>query len=112
MDEEKQSHGTPDSSSDSPETDLERNAEVEDFFHRLMERQDMKRPKPSPEAIAAALQAMQRLGAAVGEGDDPAASIDAPALNGVESGCPVAKKMVADPRQLGDDDPDVFAARS
>ncbi|PYX87098.1 MAG: hypothetical protein DMG68_12940 [Acidobacteria bacterium] len=88
MDEEKQSHGTPDSSSDSPETDLERNAEVEDFFHRLMERQDMKRPKPSPEAIAAALQAMQRLGAAVGEGDDPAASIDAPALNGVESGCP------------------------
>lgn len=79
----------PDPSSDSPEAGLEANPEVEDFFHRLMERQDMKRPKPSPEAIAAALQAMQRLGAAVGNGaDDPAASIDADSPHEPGAGCP------------------------
>ncbi|HET7209267.1 MAG TPA: nuclear transport factor 2 family protein [Terriglobales bacterium] len=42
---------------------LEGNPDVEDFFHRLLEKQDMRRPKPGPEAIAAALQAIQRLGA-------------------------------------------------
>jgi ketosteroid isomerase-like protein len=89
VDEEKQSQGTPGSSANSPETNLEGNPEVEDFFHRLMERQDMKRPKPSPEAIAAALQAMQRLGAAVGNGaDDPASSIDPDPMTEAGSGCP------------------------
>lgn len=89
VDEEKQPQATPSPSSEPPDTDLEGNPEVEDFFHRLMERQDMKRPKPSPEAIAAALQAMQRLGAAVGNGaDDPAASMDADPVGDVGSGCP------------------------
>lgn len=89
MDEEKQTQGTPGPSSDSPETDLEANPEVEDFFHRLMERQDMKRPKPSPEAIAAALQAMQRLGAAVGNGaDEVEVPIESEPLSGADSGCP------------------------
>lgn len=41
---------------------LERNPAVEAFFQRLLEKQDLHRPKPSPEAIAAALQAIQRLG--------------------------------------------------
>lgn len=44
---------------------VERNSEVEEFFHKLMEKQDMRRPKPSPEAISAALQAIQRLGARI-----------------------------------------------
>jgi uncharacterized protein (TIGR02246 family) len=44
---------------------VERNPEVEEFFHRLMEKQDMRRPKPSPESITAALQAIQRLGARI-----------------------------------------------
>ena len=44
---------------------VERNPEVEEFFHRLMEKQDIRRPKPGPEAITAALQAIQRLGARI-----------------------------------------------
>ena len=60
MAEEKQPKGGGDPA-DIPDSDLEANPEVEDFFHRLMEKQDMRRPKPSPEAIAAALQAMHRL---------------------------------------------------
>lgn len=44
---------------------MERNREVEEFFQRLMEKQDIRRPKPSAEAIAAALQAIQRLGARI-----------------------------------------------
>ncbi len=42
-------------------SDLERNSEVEEFFKRLMEKQEMRRPKPNDEAIASALQAIQRL---------------------------------------------------
>ena len=44
---------------------VERNPEVEEFFHKLMEKQEMRRPKPGPEAINAALQAIQRLGARI-----------------------------------------------
>jgi ketosteroid isomerase-like protein len=44
---------------------VERNPEVEEFLHRLMEKQDIRRPKPSPEAVAAAVQAIQRLGARI-----------------------------------------------
>jgi ketosteroid isomerase-like protein len=61
VDEEKETkHSDP--SSAASEGELERNPQVEEFFQRLMEKQDMRRPKPSPEAIAAALQAMHRLG--------------------------------------------------
>ena len=49
----------------SGEERVERNPEVEEFFHKLMEKQDIRRPKPSPEAIGAALQAIQRLGARI-----------------------------------------------
>lgn len=41
----------------------ERNSDVEEFFQRLMDKQDIRRPKPSAEAIAVALQVIQRLGA-------------------------------------------------
>ena len=53
-----------DAASNGFEADLERNPEVEEFFKRLMEKQEMRHPKPGPEAIAAALQAIQRLGVA------------------------------------------------
>ena len=49
----------------SPEERGERNPEVEEFFHRLMEKHDLRRPKPGAEAIAAALQAIQRLGSRI-----------------------------------------------
>jgi ketosteroid isomerase-like protein len=49
----------------SPEERVERNPEVEEFFHRLMEKHDLRRPKPGAEAIAAALQAIQRLGSRI-----------------------------------------------
>lgn len=62
---------------------MERNPEVEQFFHRLMEKQDIRRPKPSPEAIAAALQAIQRLGARI---EAQQASGDAGGNSGVEGG--------------------------
>jgi ketosteroid isomerase-like protein len=47
-------------SSDSQD-ELALNSTVDEFFHRL--RSDMRRPLPSQEAIASALQAMQRLAA-------------------------------------------------
>lgn len=63
VDEKKQPEaGMPLSGPSGAEAGLERNPEVEQFFQRLMEKNDMKRPKPSDEAIAAALQAIQRLG--------------------------------------------------
>jgi uncharacterized protein (TIGR02246 family) len=62
VDEEKQPEGAVPPPSGGAESGLERNPEVEQFFQRLMEKNDMKRPKPSDEAIAAALQAIQRLG--------------------------------------------------
>jgi ketosteroid isomerase-like protein len=62
VDEDKPTKGSGDLSSAAPGDELEQNPQVEEFFRRLMEKQDMRRPKPSPEAIAAALQAMNRLG--------------------------------------------------
>jgi uncharacterized protein (TIGR02246 family) len=53
---------------------VEGNPEVEEFFHKLMEKQDIRRPKPGPEAISAALQAIQRLGARI-EAQEVAAGI-------------------------------------
>lgn len=67
MDEAKQPKKTNQPSPLDAEGELEPNAEVEDFFNRLMEKNEMRRPKPSPEAIAAALQAMQRMGVAGGD---------------------------------------------
>jgi len=69
VDESKQPKNPNQASPLDAEGELEPNAEVEDFFHRLMEKTEMRRPKPSPEAIAAALQAMQRLGVASGDGE-------------------------------------------
>jgi uncharacterized protein (TIGR02246 family) len=65
---------------------VERNPEVEAFFHKLMEKQDIRRPKPSPEAISAALQAIQRLGARI-EAEESAGS--AQEGQGSGSGCRV-----------------------
>jgi ketosteroid isomerase-like protein len=70
-----------------PEGELERNSEVEDFFHKLMEKNEMRRPKPSPEAIAAALQAMQRLGIA---GADLDSSLPSEPGSGAATGEPCA----------------------
>lgn len=75
MDEEKETKHSTDPPSATSEGELERNPQVEEFFHRLMEKQDMRRPKPSPEAIAAALQAMHRLGLGPeGEGQEEASN--------------------------------------
>ena len=46
-----------------PEGELAQNAAVDDFFRRL--KQDLHHPKPGTEAIAAALQAVQRLASQV-----------------------------------------------
>jgi len=62
VDSEKQ---PPAESSSTAEERVERNPAVEDLFHRLMDKHDMRRPKPSSEAIAAALQVIQRLGARI-----------------------------------------------
>lgn len=79
VDEEKQPEGAmPPSAPSGAESGLERNAEVEQFFQRLMEKHDMKRPKPSDEAIAAALQAIQRLGT-IGSSEVQEFPEDAPA---------------------------------
>lgn len=64
MNDEKQPESTPPPTSSSAESGLERNPDVEEFFQRLIEKHDMRRPRPSDEAIAAALQAIQRLGEA------------------------------------------------
>src|SRR5690349_8398528 len=60
MDNEKQS-GKParNSPSQNPAAEPTPNTEVDEFFRRL--KHDMRWPKPSPEAMAAALQATQRL---------------------------------------------------
>jgi ketosteroid isomerase-like protein len=58
--------------SGNPSPELERNSEVEEFFKRLVEKQGLRRPKPGDEAIAAALQAIQRLGAAQSIKEQPA----------------------------------------
>jgi ketosteroid isomerase-like protein len=71
------------------EAELEPNAEVEDFFHRLMEKNEMRRPKPSPEAIAAALQAMQRLGVSGGD-EEPVQQTEAGGEGAsIGAACPV-----------------------
>jgi ketosteroid isomerase-like protein len=49
----------PTRSSPEPEGELVQNPAVDDFFRRL--KQDLRQPKPGTEAIAAALQAVQRL---------------------------------------------------
>lgn len=77
---------------------VERNPEVEEFFHRLMEKQDIRRPKPSPEAIAAALQAIQRLGARI---EAQQASGDAAESNAGEGG-EAACRMCGHPNAVGD----------
>lgn len=60
---EPERQANPEDSADQPADDrLERDPAVEAFFQRLLEKHDLHRPKPSPEAIAAALQAIQRLG--------------------------------------------------
>ena len=89
MDEAKEPKNPNQASPLDAEGELEPNAEVEDFFHRLMEKNEMRRPKPSPEAIAAALQAMQRLG--VGGGDDELQQGPDPGAEGAPMGaaCPV-----------------------
>jgi ketosteroid isomerase-like protein len=72
-----------------PEGELERNSDVEEFFQKLMEKSEMRRPKPSPEAIAAALQAMQRLGIAGAEEQPEGESAPADGLSAAGVPCPV-----------------------
>lgn len=74
MDEQNPLKNPSESSPLDPEGELEPNSEVEDFFQKLMDKSEMRRPRPSPEAIAAALQAMQRLGIAGAEDQSNAAA--------------------------------------
>jgi uncharacterized protein (TIGR02246 family) len=68
---------------------LERNRAVEEFFQRLMEKQDLHRPRPSAEAMAAALQAIQRLGLRSGDLTEEFAFEAEPASpEGQTSDCP------------------------
>ena len=69
-----------------PEGELERNSDVENFFQKLMEKNEMRRPKPSPEAIAAALHAMQRLG--IPEGDEDPEGVSHPVSAASAGGVP------------------------
>src|SRR5581483_10105143 len=85
VDDEKKSKVPQSSTPLDPDGELERNAEVEDFFRKLMDKSEMRRPKPSPEAIAAALQAMQRLGVA---GADDAAESDPESRDQTSAGLP------------------------
>ena len=59
MDHEKQPGSANHSPANRPEGELAHNPAVDEFFTRL--KSDMHRPKPGQEAIAAALQAIQRL---------------------------------------------------
>lgn len=68
---------------------VERNPEVEEFFHRLMEKQDIRRPKPSAEAIRAALQAIQRLGARIEAQEAATATPDEQMGQGIAATCRV-----------------------
>ena len=69
VDEQKQPNDEP-QPAPAPRGDLESNPEVEEFFQRLVEKQEMRRPKPNDEAIAAALQAIQRLTSPEGQAAD------------------------------------------
>jgi ketosteroid isomerase-like protein len=68
---------------------VERNPEVEEFFHRLLEKQDLRRPKPSPEAISAALQAIQRLGARIEAQEAATGTPDEKLGDGIAAACRV-----------------------
>jgi uncharacterized protein (TIGR02246 family) len=57
------------SGGDSPDAELASNAEVDDFYKQLQP--EMRRPRPGPDAMAAALEAVQRL-AAEADAEDPA----------------------------------------
>lgn len=72
-----------------PEGELERNSDVEKFFQKLMEKNEMRRPKPSPEAIAAALHAMQRLGIPDADEDPEGVSHGDNAASAGGAACPV-----------------------
>jgi len=63
MDHEKQTGPVRNSPASGSEGDLAHNPSVDDFFRRL--KQDLHHPKPGTEAIAAALQAVQRLASQV-----------------------------------------------
>lgn len=79
MNEEKQpNQDSPSGDTPAEAANLETNPEVEEFFQRLIEKQEMRRPKPNDEAIAAALQAIQRLTNPEGASRDPDAIIDEP----------------------------------
>ncbi|HVO63528.1 MAG TPA: DUF4440 domain-containing protein [Terriglobales bacterium] len=65
---------------------VENNPEVEEFFHRLLEKQDIRRPKPGPEAITAALQAIQRLGARI-EAQEAASGTSSSIGGGAATAC-------------------------
>lgn len=69
MEDPKQTRRVGDSAGNEFEDQPAENPEVEEFFGRLIEKQELRRPKPSPEAIAAAVAAMQRLGADLDQPD-------------------------------------------
>lgn len=79
---EKQPENTDPHGDPGAESGLERNSDVEEFFQRLIEKHEMRRPKPSDEAIAAALQAVQRLGEAADltEAQDAAPAAEAASI--------------------------------
>jgi ketosteroid isomerase-like protein len=85
VDENSHPNNEPEPASAASSGGLESNPEVEEFFQRLVEKQEMRRPKPNDEAIAAALQAIQRLtnpegGAALGDEELPLESPQVPGM--------------------------------
>lgn len=82
MDHEKPTGPVRSSPETSPQGELAQNQAVDDFFRRL--KQDLHHPKPGTEAIAAALQAVQRL-ASQADTDD---SVSAVAESAESRTCP------------------------
>jgi len=70
------------SGADSSEPELASNSEVDDFYKQLQP--EMRRPRPGPDAMAAALEAVQRL-AAEADAEDAAQGLSAGASHGSSS---------------------------
>src|SRR3974390_1655018 len=64
----------------SPQEDLSDNPEIDKFFHRLPS--NLRWPKPSADAVAAAMEAVQRLSAEPMQNDSAAPLASAPGCAG------------------------------
>src|SRR5271166_5654622 len=69
--------GEPGTSGDSSEGELAANSDVDEFYKQLQP--EMRRPRPGPDAMAAALEAVQRL-AAEADAEDAGQNIGSTSL--------------------------------